>query len=342
MTYNIKLPCGIDKDGNIVKIEDAIKGLACGCFCPGCKQPLVAKKGEKNAYHFAHKSQSFTCEHGYQSALHLLAKELFQKIEYLMFIKNGKIVRYKIDSVEVENRIDDIIPDLLITCDGKKFIVEIFVTHAVDKIKKQKIKDMKISAIEIDLSRFHKEMINSENLNNELTNPENISWYYDADLDYINDKKLVIEQFGTKRLIKFEAIHCPILIGKVKNTFGNFGEYVPLDYCVHCTYCYWSGKTKYINCAYSIPLVLNFETRKKFYIAVFVNENRVLFASELQEYKKNFANKLQTAVSIQYNRFINLGLSLYAPPIQVVNNHSRQGYHRQHSYHHSYKNYKKR
>ncbi len=44
MTYNIKLPCGIDKNGNIVKIEDAVKGLACGCFCPGCKQPLVAKK----------------------------------------------------------------------------------------------------------------------------------------------------------------------------------------------------------------------------------------------------------------------------------------------------------
>ena len=24
MIYNIKLPCGIDKDGNIVKIEDVI------------------------------------------------------------------------------------------------------------------------------------------------------------------------------------------------------------------------------------------------------------------------------------------------------------------------------
>ena len=114
MTYNIKLPCGIDKNGNIVKIEDAIKGLACGCFCPGCKQPLIAKKGEKNAFHFAHKSQSFTCEHGYQSALHLLAKELFNEIEYLIFIKDHKPVRYKIDSVEVENRLDDIIPDLLI------------------------------------------------------------------------------------------------------------------------------------------------------------------------------------------------------------------------------------
>ena len=342
MTYNIKLPCGIDKDGNIVKIEDAIKGLACGCFCPGCKQPLVAKKGEKNAYHFAHKSQSFTCEHGYQSALHLLAKELFQEIEYLIFKKNGTIVKYKIDSVEVENRLDDIIPDLLITCDGKKFIVEIFVTHAVDEIKKQKIKDMRISAIEIDLSRFHKEMISSENLKIELSNPENISWYYDADLDYINDKKEVIEQFGTKRLIELEAVGCPMLVGKVKNTIGNLGYFVPLEYCVHCSNCYWNGKTNYISCAYSLPLVLNFETRKKCYVDVFVNDNKVLFASELQEYQKKFQQNLQAAVRIQYSRFINLGRSLYTPSVSVGYSQTRQNYNKQHSYHRSYYHKKRR
>ncbi len=56
---------------------------------------------------------------------------MFKEIEYLVFKKNGQIVKYKIDSIEVENRLDEIIPDLLITCDGKKFIVEIFVTHAV-------------------------------------------------------------------------------------------------------------------------------------------------------------------------------------------------------------------
>lgn len=336
MTYNIKLPCGIDKNGNIVKIEDAIKGLACGCFCPVCKQPLIAKKGEKNAFHFAHKSQSFTCEHGYQSALHLLAKELFNEIEFLIFIKDHKPVRYKIDSVEVENRLDDIIPDLLITCDGKKFIVEIFVTHAVDEIKKQKIKDMKISAIEIDLSRFHKEMISSEKLKIELTNPENISWFYDADLDYINDKKKVIEQFGIKRLIDFEAVGCPMLVGKVKNTIGNLGYFVPLEYCVHCTNCYWNGKTNYISCAYSLPLVLNFETRKKCYTDVFVNDNKVLFASELQEYQKNFQQKLQTAVRIQYSRFINLSRSLYTPLVSVGYSQPRENYNKQHSHYNSY------
>ncbi len=340
MTYNIKLPCGIDKNGNIVKIEDAVKGLACGCFCPGCKQPLVAKKGDNNAHHFAHKSQSFTCEHGYQSALHLLAKELFKEIEYLVFNKNGQIVKYKIDSVEVENRLDEIIPDLLITCDGKKFIVEIFVTHAVDEIKKQKIKYMRISAIEIDLSRFHKEMISSEELKTELCNPENISWLYDADLDYINDKKEVVEQFGTKRLIEFEAIHCPILVGKVTNALGNFGEYVPLDYCVHCTNCYWNGKTNYISCAYFLPFVLNNETRKKCYVDVFVNDSKVMFASELQEYQRNFTDKIQAAIRIQYNRFINIGRSLSAPSIPIVPTNSRQGYKKQRLNQHS--NYHKK
>ena len=110
---NIKLPCGLDKNGKIITIENAVKGLACGCFCPGCKQPLEAKKGTERVHHFAHKNRAYDCEHGYQSALHYLAKELFEKNEYLMFIKNNTPVKYKIDSVEVEHKLDEIIPDIL-------------------------------------------------------------------------------------------------------------------------------------------------------------------------------------------------------------------------------------
>ena len=35
------------KDGEIVSIEDVKSGLNCGCICPACSDPLVAKKGEK-------------------------------------------------------------------------------------------------------------------------------------------------------------------------------------------------------------------------------------------------------------------------------------------------------
>ena len=336
MTNTIKLPCGIDKDGNTVYIKDALRGAACNCFCPGCKQPLEARKGNERAHHFAHKNNGINCEHGFQSALHYMAKDLFMEMQYLTFVKNGKPVQYKIDSVELECRVNEIIPDIMITCDGKKFIVEIFVTHAVDDEKKQRIRDMRISAIEIDLSKYPRDELNKEVLKDELCKTEKYSWVYDADIDYINEKKEVIEQFGTKRLIEFESIGCPMLVGKVKNAVGNLGYFVPLEYCVHCTNCYWNGKTNYIRCAYSLPLVLTLNTRKKCYTDVFVNDNKVLFASELDEYKKNFQQKLQTAVRIQYSRFINIGRSLYTPSISVGYSQPRKNYNKTHSYNNSY------
>jgi competence CoiA-like predicted nuclease len=122
MINKIKLPCGIDKDGNIVYIKDAIKGQNCGCFCPGCKQPLVAKKGDIREQHFAHKSKDYDCEHGFQSALHYMAKDIFMELEYITFIKNGSPVKYKIDSVQLECKVDEIIPDIIVNCDGKHFI----------------------------------------------------------------------------------------------------------------------------------------------------------------------------------------------------------------------------
>lgn len=33
------------KNGVATSIEDVESGLKCGCFCPACGKPLVAKKG---------------------------------------------------------------------------------------------------------------------------------------------------------------------------------------------------------------------------------------------------------------------------------------------------------
>ena len=333
---NIKLPCGLDKDGKIITIENAVKGLACGCFCPGCKQPLEAKKGTERVHHFAHKSKAYDCEHGYQSALHYLAKELFEKIEYLTFIKNNTPVKYKIDSVEVEHKLDEIIPDILVTCDGKKFIVEIYVTHAVDEIKKQKIKDMRISAVEIDLSRFHKEMISTEELKTELQNSENISWYYDSDIDFINEKKQLIEQYGLK--IPFQignGIGCPHL-SKHENPFARF---VTLDFCIRCPNCVWNGKSKFISCG--LPLTINEETRRFIFADVFVNDNKVLFHSELQEFQKSFLKKLERAMQAQYFTFVDLGRMLYASEVSYTATANRD-YNKRGTYNRSYYHRRKR
>lgn len=159
---NIKLPYGINTIREVVYIDNAKNGIECECICPACKSPLVAKNGgQKREHHFAHLN-IVECEHGYQSALHYMAKDLFLEMEYLTFVKNEKLVKYKIDSVELERKVSDIIPDILVTCDGKQFIVEIYVTHSVDDEKKEKIKSLQMSAIEIDLSKFRNETIDKE------------------------------------------------------------------------------------------------------------------------------------------------------------------------------------
>ena len=341
MIKQVSLPCGLSKDGKLIYIEDAIKGIKCDCVCPACKQPLIAKNaGKKNTHHFAHQSV-VECEHGYQSALHYMAKDFFLELQFLTFIKNGKPVQYKIDSVELECKIDEIIPDILIICDGKRFIVEIYVTHALDDIKKQKIQDMRISAIEIDLARFHHEMINKDILKTEITNPYNFSWLYDTDVDLINDKKEIIQQFGAKRPFQIDnAIWCPYL-DNVKDKFGiGLGQFIPLDFCVHCHNCVWDGKSNYISCGHSLPSPLNFETRKKVSNNIIINENKVMFASEFKKYNETFFKHLQSAMQRQYYSFINLGHAMAAPVIKYQSSTPRQN-NKTRNYHH-YNYYKKR
>jgi len=52
------IPFGIHRDtGEIVEPEDATKGRACNCLCPGCKAPLLSRHPKAKRYHFAHDSK---------------------------------------------------------------------------------------------------------------------------------------------------------------------------------------------------------------------------------------------------------------------------------------------
>lgn len=52
-----QLFAAIDADGQIQFVGDVPRGAACGCFCPVCGSPLVAKRGEINDWHFAHEER---------------------------------------------------------------------------------------------------------------------------------------------------------------------------------------------------------------------------------------------------------------------------------------------
>lgn len=63
------VPFAVDAAGNFRDVADVPRGLECGCFCADCKGPLVAKKGEIRAHHFAHHDRR-ECRHALESSLY--------------------------------------------------------------------------------------------------------------------------------------------------------------------------------------------------------------------------------------------------------------------------------
>jgi len=67
------------------------RGLACGCVCPWCEEPLVARKGEEREHHFAHLS-AVTCEKGLERSLQLGLGQVLGEAEgiYLPSVTAGR------------------------------------------------------------------------------------------------------------------------------------------------------------------------------------------------------------------------------------------------------------
>ena len=74
------------KDGQIVSINDVNSGKTCGCVCPSCGEQLIAKKGKIMIHHFAHASTK-DCEYGYETSLHLLAKDIIKNLNHFVLPK---------------------------------------------------------------------------------------------------------------------------------------------------------------------------------------------------------------------------------------------------------------
>lgn len=165
-----RLTYAIDEMGALVNIDSVPTGNRCGCFCPACNEPLIAKnKGAIRIHHFAHQSGK-ECDYAVESMLHKLAKEkvreaFLSKSEFLIdfeyksycpdyekckFIRHGKccdikrqrfdIKRYY-DSCEQEIQYDNINrrSDLKIFSSSNPNLPPIYlefcVTHASDSEK---------------------------------------------------------------------------------------------------------------------------------------------------------------------------------------------------------------
>ena len=165
-TKRYPLLYAINQEGNLVHVDQVKNGQECKCKCPACGEDLIAKQGKGHKIpHFAHAS-GVECEYGYESSLHLAAKQILEKAKkmyipavYISFPHSNKKPillsppkEIDIDLVALEERFSDFVPDIVIKSDKRFLIVEIFVTHAIDKEKLAKIENENISTIEIDLS----------------------------------------------------------------------------------------------------------------------------------------------------------------------------------------------
>lgn len=259
MTKHSKLIYAL-KDGNIVSIDDVPSGKECGCVCPACGGELIAHKGQKRMHHFKHRS-SEDCEYGYESSLHLAAKDILSRSKkmvippiYVEFPQSGKPKeliskerKIPIDDVELEKRFDDIIPDIVVYSGDKYFFIEIYVTHPIDDEKLKKLKEKNISTIEIDLSKIKRD-ISVEELSDILlkTSPQK-SWKYNAVSGkwYQRFVKASDKMPLTQRGLALHVDGCPIGIRNWKGK--NYANFV--DDCTGCEYCISYAHEGYILCS---------------------------------------------------------------------------------------------
>lgn len=204
---DIQLEYGV-KDGKIISIMDIPvenKGLQCECVCPGCGGKLVARKGAKKKHHFAHYNEPCNLAVAQQTALHMLAKEIIEQEKTFMFpgyaisykeinwkpdyssynyhpepeLQYRKPCKARCETVALEKKVSDFVPDIIVEVKGKACLIEIAVTHFVDEEKQKKIEATGLPLVEVDLSSLHGQMLSRDVIRDVLVNQTSgKTWIY--------------------------------------------------------------------------------------------------------------------------------------------------------------------
>ena len=283
MAKPLNLIYGLSAENKILHISEVLSGKSCNCICPACNTPLIAKKGNTKIHHFAHQTTE-TCEYGFETSLHMAAKEILSNAKTMSLpkatfnfkgMRRQKIIsnerNINIDYVELERKTGNVIPDIIIYSGNKKFFVEIFVTHKIDKEKREKIKELNVSTLEINLSK-ERETLSIEDLKESLLgNNKNKYWAYHSGVEAYG--KALYSVAKKRRMFEDDYFYeyftrgCPLRIFKRKR----WTYYcAPNNYCYDCDYCIERNEEqKYVYCtgeqliADMSDFDISFENRKQ-------------------------------------------------------------------------------
>lgn len=254
-----------ERDNKIIHIDEITpseNGLKCNCLCPSCGEKLKANTlGTHNKKYFSHKGNS-NCVNSLETSMHKFAKEVIEKenkikIPKLIYNKNFKefeIVKEQVisfDKIELEIYLSDFDfkPDIIISTNDTRLIIEVAVTHKVDEQKRNKIIKSDISTIEIYLDKDEIFQLSKEELANKIINhTDNKRWIFNRleeskkkniD-DMLSDKKTQkrtetqsFEELELERLqfkYKVDISNIPYILRSSKNDLFIFRYYTIKTY----------------------------------------------------------------------------------------------------------------
>ena len=222
-------------------------GLGCGCACAGCGGALVARKGAVREHHFAHHDAE-PCRHAVETALHLAAKSILEQElvitlpalrvtfdSYKDDIELEPATRHELESVRLEQRVDDLVPDVIARIGGHDLWVEVFVTHRVDESKRRKMRERGVSGIEIDLSGAGRDLSWEALRPLVVEGVENKRWLHSVRVEREYRRMLAKAQRRPtiQRGCAVHVDHCPIRAREYRGKpYANF-----IDDCIYCKHC---------------------------------------------------------------------------------------------------------
>jgi len=111
---------GLDKETNDVVYISQVKnrGLDCNCRCAHCGEDFIARLGEINKHHFAHKS-NYECVYSNEIAVYLLAKKYLQSMQTLAIPAAGFYFGSRRDYVE--DATEAAIGEVFYQCDPQQY-----------------------------------------------------------------------------------------------------------------------------------------------------------------------------------------------------------------------------
>lgn len=226
MEYNLKIPFGL-RDGdliNISEITEQFNGRKCNCVCPSCGDKLEARTlGTKVRPYFSHITKN--CGMGFETALHLFVKQTLEKNKTIKipaihsfvlgsYRKVKDSVYFNFDEIRLEQRIGQIIPDIVLSKGNLQLLIEVGVTHYIDNEKEKKIRELRKSCIELDMNYFDTDYYNfdKEKLEYEIIHNTDFKHWIHSNLEVDYRKKKIeehnekIRHEGEKEKAKLERI----------------------------------------------------------------------------------------------------------------------------------------